>query len=694
MASKNQNSVQDVIHQAELLQTKLVMEEQFKKNMNFFKQANVNIYNSFNAYEAKEIWPIFSEEGYINLINGKSKQLVYPKNPREYSKEVVENFLENPWYIDLNFGKGFQVDEEEDRSHVLSMNELLNLIYSRETEMIKNVHHPKSIRFLVLKGIGLGYQIEYLIQSVDIHYLCLLEPNKDIFFASLHMIDYSKLSAFFNRKGYGLNIIFESNRKTCIDNLTAYMLGIGVQNSSRFYEFDHLCSSALDNLSNNVKEGIVESIKALGFFDDEQVGLAHSIYNFKQHYPLLTKNSCTFDMPVFLCGNGPSLDKSKDFLLANRDKAIIISGGSTLSSLYKMGIKPDYHVENERTLAVHAWVESSSDKAYRRDIKFLALNTIHPKVMSEFDKIGVALKPNDLGTCYFLINEKNEKFLQLMSCNPTVSNTSFSFALAMGFKNIYLFGIDLGFSDEGEHHSSHSLYSKIGKEFYEGNSIFEAHSNENYNVKGNFKEQIRTTLTFDSSKQILELLLEQHPDAKVYNTSEGAYIKGTVPMKLSDIPKLEDIENKAKVTDEIFNLNFSQDYETRHYQDDVVINAFQYLQMSLNSLLELIREKVDTVEDARDKFDHINNLLMLMLKNKKDMPMYFLLKGSVLSFTLLLSKILSVYEEKLALETYREGLLIFERFVLEIKDKVQNHLLDHDHFKHTAMNIYLTPENE
>ena len=687
MTVKNNNSVHDVIHQAEMLQTKLVMEQQFKKNMELFKQINPEIYKTFSNYSAKKIWPIFDENGDINLANGRQNVNVYHKNPREHSKEVVENYLKHPHYLDLKLesGTGIVVDPEEDRSHVLNMHKLSGLVYSREREKIKLAQNPKSIRFMVMKGIGLGYQIEYLLQSVDIRYLCLVEPEKDIFFASMHILDYGKLFGHFNRKGYGLNIILEASRSICVRNLTLYMLSIGVHNIARFYEFDHLCSNAMNELAERTMEGLSESIKALGFFDDEQIGLAHSVHNFRQNYPLLTMHENSFDTPIFICGNGPSLDKAKDFLLANQEKALIMSGGSTLGSLSKMGIKPDFHVENERTLSILAWVESSSDREFRDDIKLLALNTVNPKVMEEFVDIGVALKPNDLGTCYFITKSESKKYRQLKFCNPTVSNTTVSMALHMGFKNIYLFGIDFGFSEDGEHHSKHSLYSKVGEEFYEGKADYEASSAQNFKIPGNFKYEVTTTRYFNNSKQTIELLLESFSEVKVFNTSDGAKIKGTVPMRLKEI-NLDSIKgDKKNIRDNIFNQSFSSEYPIDIFKEDVVKKAFNYVNIALNSCLELIEEDVKNIEQAMEKLDHISNLLVTLLQHEK--LIYFLIKGSLLTATLFLSQSLHFYKEDVALEIYRKGLDIFKEFISEIKYKIEHHLLDHDH--HIGNGVYL-----
>lgn len=692
MSDTNQSSVNNVIVQAEILQAKLKMQMQYKSNLEFFKSANKLLYDKFVDYSAKAIWPIMTEEGYIQLINSVDNSPVYPKDPREYSIEVVENYLKHPWYVDLNPGDGGELDAEEDRSHVIYMHKMIDEINSLPEKKVQYTQSPKSIRTLMMKGIGLGYQISHLLQRVDIHYLCLIEPNLDIFFASMHIIDYEKIFSLFNRKGYGLNIVIDSDRRKCVDAVIGYMLSIGVYNCTRIYEFDHLCSDEVTQSSSNFSHGIVEAVRALGFFDDEQVGLAHSVHNFKQKYPILRMSDYSIDTPVFIVGNGPSLDAAKDFLLENQDKAIIISGGSTLSSLYKMGIKPDFHVENERILGMHPWVEKSSDRAYRDDLIFLALNTVHPKVMGEFKNIGIALKPNDLGTTYFLTKVGTKDFAQLMNCNPTVSNTSFSMACHMGFKNIYLIGIDMGFSPDGEHHSKYSLYTKIDDDYYEDKSMFNSKAKDNLTAKGNFVDWIRTTVTLRNSAQVIELLAEFFSGIKVYNTSNGLYINRAEPTKLEDI-KLEPLkEDKKILAQRYFDAKFKVNDDIESFEEKEVLASFRQLELVLPTMLSLVKEEVNSYDEAYEKLDHINNLLKILLKDKKNMPNYFLLKGSILTVTVLLSKALNIYDEETGLEMFKKCLGIFEEFIKDIDDRIKNHLLEWDHFSLNSMNIYLSED--
>ena len=350
---------------------------------------------------------------------------------------------------------------------------------------------------MVMNGVGLGYQIDELLSKIDVNYLFINEPNTDVFFSSLHTMDYSKLFGYFNRSNWGLNLLVGVSKEESAFAATKYMVNIGVYNCVRRYEFDHLVGADYAKGYQGMIQGIEDSAASLSFFDDERVGVVQSCYNFSQNYPVFCNHEFTTDVPVIICANGPSLDQNKDFLHQVKDKAIICTAGSTLGALYKMGIKPDFHVENERVKSILSWVKSSSDPEFRQDVQLLALNVVYPQVYKEFGKVSTFLKTNDLGTNYFVHRTgDNHKFPDITHCNPTVSNTACSIFVNMGFKNIFLLGVDLGFAPSGQHHSSFSQYGDVDKEVFKTNKNLDHKAAGHLKVKGNFYKEITTTKNF------------------------------------------------------------------------------------------------------------------------------------------------------------------------------------------------------
>src|SRR5690606_9240691 len=152
--------------------------------------------------------------------------------------------------------------------------------------------------------------------------------------------------------------------------------------------------------------------------------------------------------PVFILGNGPSLDSHIEFIRKHQPYAIIITAGTALGSMAKTGIKPDFHVEMERNINITDWIKLGTTDEYRKGITLLCLNTVAPDPVKLFDSTCIAKKPNDVGQYIIepLLAGKGIQSLQL--CNPTVTNAAFSFAVSMGFKEIYFLGVDLGTKTE------------------------------------------------------------------------------------------------------------------------------------------------------------------------------------------------------------------------------------------------------
>jgi hypothetical protein len=690
MEKQSTSDLQTIIHQAEVLKKKMEMEAMFKKNMAFFQKTNPTIYEKFHKYKAKSIWPIFTEEGYVTLVDGKSDRPIYPGDPNNYVKESVEHYEKHSFYRDFNFNAARKTPETEDRSHVIHIAKFMNLAKEYDSERQNFDPLPKDIRFMLLKGIGLGYHIEHLLEKTDIRYLCIVESNPDIFFASLHTVNYDKLFSWFNKSNYGLNLIVEASPDECMSSVLYYLLKIGTYNAVRVYEFDHLDSKEMELASSSIHQGIREAVSSHGFFDDERVGLAHSLRNYQSKYKILEVTNAKYDIPVFICGNGPSLDHAKETLLKYQGQAIIVSSGSCLGALYKMGIKPDFHVENERVKSIHSWIKSSSPREFRKGIQLIALNVVHPEVLNEFDSVVLALKANDLGSTYFKSHQKNEKHPFLMHCNPTVTNTATAIMLTLGFKKIYLFGIDLGFSPDGQHHSKYSQYNEVDSKLFSGDSRYEINSKRNIPVKGNFSPSVITTLNFKNSRDSFDMLFKTYADIDVYNCGEGAFIDGARPMRHTDI-NLGNIDfDKEKFISTVMKKSFDDDYQTENLEDQVALKNLEPIQFYLQSIKELLAKVSDDKNKNFEILNQIDRLLKILLSDTEHIYRYFLLKGSVYIMMIFLALGLETNASK-GIEEFKKGAELLNDFVDDIIRITTQHMLELDH-NQNAISRVLEPK--
>ena len=190
---------------------------------------------------------------------------------------------------------------------------------------------------------------------------------------------------------------------------------VGLHNIICTYIYRHFNSVQEQAFVDAYKKQFHLNAFGLGYYDDEQISLAHSVANVNAKIPLLKAHGRNkHSTPVFIIGNGPSLDLLKDFLMENKDNAILVSCGTALGSLCNMGIKPDFHVEMERTRTMLPWLKKGTNAEFRKGIRILGLNTLYPEVFELFDQGYMALKANDLG-CHLTTSELPEHNLEVLN---------------------------------------------------------------------------------------------------------------------------------------------------------------------------------------------------------------------------------------------------------------------------------------
>ncbi|MDX7825481.1 6-hydroxymethylpterin diphosphokinase MptE-like protein, partial [Aeromonas caviae] len=117
-----------------------------------------------------------------------------------------------------------------------------------------------------------------------------------------------------------------------------------------------------------------------GFFDDNVYALAHSHTHLQDGTPFLKRERDTglaATLPVFVVGNGPSLDQSIDFIRQHQHQAIIIACGTAVSALHKADIKPDIYVAVERTKSSADFLRILNADDFIKDCVFLSVDVIH-----------------------------------------------------------------------------------------------------------------------------------------------------------------------------------------------------------------------------------------------------------------------------------------------------------------------------
>ncbi|WP_409423658.1 motility associated factor glycosyltransferase family protein [Pseudoalteromonas sp. RW-H-Ap-1] len=372
----------------------------------------------------------------------------------------------------------------------------------------------------------------------------------------------------------------------------------------------------------------------MGIFEDEIIGVSHTLANLKAKFPVLKKpelvKNTLRDHPVYIVANGPSLDSAIEFLKTNQNNIIIISCGTALRALLSNNIKPDIHIEMERTAGLLEWIESinrTSGLTTKLDeINIIALNTVYDNILKRFRSAYLLSKVNDAGGRLIRALDTKKQFTYPDYSNPTVSNTALATAIELGFEDVYLVGIDLGFESKEHHHSKHSIYFDND---FKHKKVVEKGIEDAFVVKGNFTEEVFTTPIFDSSKGNLELLLQKNLNVKVFNTANGAFIRYTEPKHIKDINDIKAIANKQDKIASLLNKATSLEQLSPYNIESKMDAIKSKTKYALEQLLAYTSVSFNSREELADIFN-IQNKSLLTLKNGNadDIVVYWLIQGS------------------------------------------------------------------
>ena len=588
-----------------------------EKNLNCLRENFPNLYYKFKDHRLKENFKLTcNHNGEPNIVYPDG-HLLYPESPFTHCQNQVNEFI-NKFY-DYTFITN--IGQEKNCFNQLHFH-YKNYLYSQisDLELCLKGHNlfkeksqtknPESVPLMCMFGLGLGFQLGYLYEKFTPVNIYIIEPNSDFFYLSLCVFDYTPLIEYIKSRQLGLKFFINDDVNQLSNDYYVYNLKYET-NLPVISFFCHYESSKIAELWLKMKQSIFSNNPEKGFFDDILVGMSHSRKNITNNELFLTNakqlpHEIT-SIPVFVVGNGPSLDDELDLIKKNNNRVFIIACGTALTALTNYGITADIYVAVERTLDVYNSLLSIKDLSIFEKILCIAPDTVHPKTINLFKHRIVGFK-NEAMFPSLAINQKLSninKYKVLTTINPLVSNMGLSIAILLKFKEIYLVGVDCG-TAYNETHSKYSLYYDNFKKKQEYNE-----NPLNFNTltyKGNFAKAVKTNDLFKCSIDVMEHVISTlPPEIRVYNASNGAKIEGTTSKHLSEINF-----NSLKKADHPFLRSFIEN-EMAEPIDYISVQDF-------TDILKLDRsmEVIDTlIEDLR-KLPSARSEIILRLESHLD----------------------------------------------------------------------------
>jgi len=156
--------------------------------------------------------------------------------------------------------------------------------------------------------------------------------------------------------------------------------------------------------------------------------------------------------PVIVCGSGPSIDENLDIIAALRDRAVIVSMGSCIRTLLVHGIRPDFHVETENHPENSGNIVRAAKEFSLEGITLIGAATVQPIMTEQFDNVVLYHRDRQSPSEIFA------RGIDTMgSSGPVVANAALVTLAHLGFRDLYLFGVDMGSRQADNYHSANTF---------------------------------------------------------------------------------------------------------------------------------------------------------------------------------------------------------------------------------------------
>lgn len=657
------------LSQKELQETEFAKKAnlQFETNILAFEKYFPEIAEKFNIHTPDDKFNLFlNSNGSPNFIDYDTGVPIYGDDPQIQSSNQVREMFANPVlgrvdHADLEF-----IENVTNFVHIDLMREIGKVYNEARSTLPINKSVKGTIPSAIIFGVGLGFHLNFIFENMNAAYISIFEPNEDYFYASLFTFDWD---GFLNRVDNAGSFLYFSigiQEDEMYEALYNRADEIGAFSVTSALFFQHYPSKAVNKLIAEFKQNYHQFFMGWGFFDDALLSIAHTVKNMSKSIKLLntehkiSKNISEF--PIFIVANGPSLDVDILTIKSFKEKVIIVSCNSASTSLIKNGITPDFHVALERTKATEDFIKAFITEENRKKINLLVLNVMYPDVLDSFGWCGVALKGNEAGTSLFHIAEyiQNKRITPTIGfCNPLVGNTALSFFGTMLFKNIYLFGSDSGYKDPDHHHSKGSYYySKGGETIHKplkmGGDLV---------IPGNFGGTVLTDGFMNTGKVQMERFIESTfgHGINFYNCSDGALIKGAIPLASSDILINDSLLSKTKVIEYIKQSAFSK------RSDEIDLNGylgFDYFTNICKTITDFLEPEVYTREQALLQLLTSLRYLFSFKQSPRLMHLCLLLEGeSLYVSSVLISLLYNFGEDDEIIPYYQRAKKLWKDFV-------------------------------
>ena len=426
----------------------------FARNIEALKRFNPNLYDQMAAITepvAKLVGTI--EDGDINIDLGHT--LLYPVDAHSHAERQLAEFRASPHRFYMNPPTYHIETKPYHHDHVSGA--LYEFAKSQGLSGFPETPE-ESGGFLVIYGIGLGFHLPALFEEMDVRHFILAEEFTELMYHTLRLIDWGVIFDRANERGQTITFFFSHNSAHLAERVHWTMRGRGFGLLDGSYLFRHYSSMVLDGAYAEFREKLPLLPISIGFTEDEWAMMVHCGTNLIRNDFLLLEDRPRLEknLPAFIVGSGPSLDLSIEAIKRLEGQAVIFSCGTGLLPLLRNGIRPDFHCELENGQNSYEQLKRTADQFGLEGITLIASATVYPQMPAMFDKRVFYFRDSVCSTGLWAPDR-----IGLYGTAPTCTNLALRAALLLCFRQIYLFGVDLGTRNLDKHHSQDAIYYRV-----------------------------------------------------------------------------------------------------------------------------------------------------------------------------------------------------------------------------------------
>ncbi|MFZ5987153.1 MAG: motility associated factor glycosyltransferase family protein [Bacillota bacterium] len=382
---------------------------------------------------------------------------------------------------------------------------------------------------IAVLGIGAGYHIEELITKYSNKNKIIIEPNIYVFIKLLQVKDIRHII-----KAPNTLIVVSDD----IENIAKVFLGLREEGQIDSVHFEELLSYKRiygDWWNNFIKEFIkysrlheINTNTSVFFAKDWLTNFFESLKQFPES-AYLDNYKCAFNkIPAIIVSAGPSLNKNIHLLKDLKNKAIIISAGSSVNILESRGITPHFMVGVDGGGGESRIFNSVKSE----EIYFAYTSSVHYDGLKNYKGPKLYFKTNALEYGVWLDKEMGVDTRDMRS-GASVSNLALDIAKMMGCDPVILIGQDLSYPNLECYADGAVLKDEQDKVIKKSIEKKDKMYILEKDIHGNL---VHTIPSMISIKIYFEEFIKNNPDIKYLNGTEGGLpIKGVENKPLAQI---------------------------------------------------------------------------------------------------------------------------------------------------------------